>query len=339
MPPRRKIIVPEELINDFDRPLHRLAMFPGYTTLAAPMPAKEPVRRRATIGSSASTPSLRFGSDSIQLSPPKRSDSKRSASKGSTSSSTIASLMDKVAKPRSQKVDIAACQLAAKHHLTLYEVKKIKKGFENDDGGGLNESEFHSVLCTIFKVKKVDDKVLHEAYEASRQKDTGAQLEKFLQWYIQHMFSEVSDLTADALRSASEKLVMSLAQQHQVSPLVIDKIKKQFDHYDADGSGEIDYDEFQDMFCDIVKCHDKSDLNQAQIRKFWREVDKDGSGGVDFAEFVAWYLRYFDPDSEEVNSFNTHGTSPMEHFYDNFNPTVQRRNSMMQMMRHFSTED
>eukprot|EP00747_Dinoflagellata_sp_TGD_P192781 gnl/TRDRNA2_/TRDRNA2_58087_c0_seq1.p1 gnl/TRDRNA2_/TRDRNA2_58087_c0~~gnl/TRDRNA2_/TRDRNA2_58087_c0_seq1.p1 ORF type:complete len:343 (-),score=83.73 gnl/TRDRNA2_/TRDRNA2_58087_c0_seq1:63-1049(-) len=328
MPPKtvkRKVMVPEHLIDNFDRPLHRLAMFPGYTTLAAPAPSKEPVRRRATIDA-GTRQSMRSSSSS--------------ALRGPGSIMQHVESNSPTARAKAVAVDVEACALAAHHHLTMYEVKKIKKQFELEGFGkgdkvGLNKNELHSVLCHVFNVKKVDDTVLEQAYEAS-QTNAGAVLDKFLNWYIQHMFCEVRDLNAEVERNMSEKLVYRLAQKFHVSPLVIDKIKKQFDHYDTDGSGEIEFSEFQDMFCVIVKAKKKADLNDKQIQKFWREIDKDGSGGVDFEEFVEWYLKYFDSDSEGVDGFNM--LSPMEQFYDTFDPTLQRRNSF-QMMRRSTTED
>merc|ERR1711963_959146 len=109
-------------------------------------------------------------------------------------------------------------------------------------------------------------------------------------------------------------------------------IKTQFDHFDLDGDGVIDYEEFQSMFRVIVKAKNVRDLNPKQILHFWREIDKDGNGRVDFDEFTEWYLKCFKPNSDE-NVFNTCGLSPMQHFYDTFNPTIQRSQSLQMLRR------
>jgi Ca2+-binding EF-hand superfamily protein len=230
-------------------------------------------------------------------------------------------------RPPPPSVDLKACQLAARFKLTLYETKKIIEEFEkavDQTDGSLTLDQFQVVLSNVFQVKKVAEKVLNSAYDAANCR-TGVNLEKFLEWYIQMMFTDVNALNCSPDKTVSEKLVYDLAKQFGVSVLIIDKVKQKFDHFDGDRSGRIDHNEFKQMMVVVMKAKKAEDLNKDRIDKFWKEIDKDGSGDVDFSEFTEWYLKYFNPDANHVNDFNTAG--PVESFYDSFDPMVQRRNS------------
>lgn len=71
------------------------------------------------------------------------------------------------------------------------------------------------------------------------------------------------------------------------------KIKKKFDEFDVDGSGEIDPEEFKAMIVFFLKVKDISDLPAARVQRFWAEIDVDQSGQVSFAEFVGWLAKTF----------------------------------------------
>jgi len=113
-------------------------------------------------------------------------------------------------------------------------------------------------------------------------------------------------------------LVDSLARKHNISSVDLDKIKKRFDQFDTDKSGEIEFDEFELMMGKLLGLGKPGDLPRERLERFWKEIDKDGSGSVDFSEFTEWYLKYFS---------NSEAGGPLQAFYASFSPDVQRRNT------------
>lgn len=220
--------------------------------------------------------------------------------------------------------DALACQLALRHRLMLSEVKRIIRELiaaDRNDSGGLEYKDFAMVLCRIFDADAVDDKVGKEAYRHTGTQQ-GVNIERFLDWYVQNMFTQVNSLNASPASRDAEKMISEIAKKAQVSTLAVDNVKRKFDHFDLDHSGMIDFAEFQEMFCVILKLKSAAELNPERIKHFWQEIDHNGDGGVDFAEFANWYLKYFNPESED-DEFDMAG--PLRAFYDSFNPGVQRR--------------
>jgi len=234
--------------------------------------------------------------------------------------------------------DAVACKMALKFRLMLSEVRCIIKEFvkaPRNPEGGLKQDTFDKVLERIFEVPVINKKVSQNAYvQAGMDKELN--LEKFLEWYVQNMFTQVSALTADHAMADSNSAAYGLAEKFQVSNFTIDKIKVKFDLYDLDRSGKIDFFEFQAMFCVILKVKDPIDLNPERIKRFWGQIDKNADGGIDFAEFVEWYLKNFSADTENDDDWDTAG--PLEKFYNNFNPSVQRRSSLANLSKHHSME-
>lgn len=140
--------------------------------------------------------------------------------------------------------------------------------------------------------------------------DMEASLEKFLEWYTRNFFTYVCQHT----RTDSNKLTYKIARLNNVTVPVIDKLKKTFDYYDEDGSGEIDYSEFLAMLCVVLSCKDSTDVSEERIRRFWKEIDEDGSGAVNFEEFCKWYLKYFNPEKDADKG----GSGPIGQFYASF---------------------
>jgi hypothetical protein len=58
-----------------------------------------------------------------------------------------------------------------------------------------------------------------------------------------------------------------------------------FELFDADGSGEIDIDELNNMLIELAIPMERSDLED-----LFNEMDEDGGGSVDFNEFKDWYI-------------------------------------------------
>jgi Ca2+-binding EF-hand superfamily protein len=221
--------------------------------------------------------------------------------------------------------------LAWKHRLELPEARRIVREFSTVRGERdvITESDFRKVLCQIFGATVVDRDLCLSAYRECSA-GTGFDIDKFCGWYMRNMFTAVNRLNAAADQIRSDSMVYEASKKFRIPTAQIDKIKRVFDRFDTDGSGEIDFDEFKEMIFVMLKVKDHRMISEDRLKKFWREIDWDGSNCVDFVEFVAWYLKYFGTD--EVDS--EFSPSIAEAFYDSFNPSIQRRQILDTLARN-----
>ena len=71
-----------------------------------------------------------------------------------------------------------------------------------------------------------------------------------------------------------------------------------FRHYDSDGSGEIDYDEFRNF----IEQRYNLFLNKHEFHNMMKEVDPDRSGEIDYAEFIGFFQnKYQEEFSSDVS--------------------------------------
>lgn len=220
-------------------------------------------------------------------------------------------------------VDPLALTMSRRHKLEFHEVKFMLRKFleaPKQHNGGCAKSVFRNVLCLIFDRKDIDPSMVDSAYISCNAENAPPDMDKFLTWYKQHMFTSVAAMTADASRQASDQMVYELAKKHNVSAVEMDLIKQHFDRFDSDGSGQIEQDEFRIMIKSLLRVSTDSDISETRLMRFWTEIDADGSGEVCFEEFTEWYLKYF--------SRGAGGQGPVKAFYDSFNPMEQRRKSI-----------
>merc|ERR1712166_295090 len=70
--------------------------------------------------------------------------------------------------------------------------------------------------------------------------------------------------------------------------LLSDYVKRLFDQFDSDGTGEISAQEFPALMAHVGQ----SDLSSDQLDRILKEVDADGNEKIDFAEFLDWWRSY-----------------------------------------------
>jgi hypothetical protein len=185
-----------------------------------------------------------------------------------------------------------------------------------------------SSSSTTPKIRRLSGKLTSKMSRQLSQNKSGgsvmwvAILEKFLEWYRANCFGAISA----ANQSQKESMTYDIANENEVPPQTIDKLRKRFDEFDTDGSGYIDFEEFAVMFCKLLKVKDPSHFSAQRMKRFWQEVDVDGSGEVDFQEFCTWYLKYFSPDGYMLPTSVDGGI--LGQFYSSFQPSVARRNSL-----------
>jgi hypothetical protein len=89
-----------------------------------------------------------------------------------------------------------------------------------------------------------------------------------------------------------ERVLRDAARRFDLDMQTAERIHQLFSEFDADGTGLLDFDEFELVVARLLKA-DAKDIPRARMLKFWQEIDQDGSGEVDFEEFVEYYIKYF----------------------------------------------
>lgn len=220
--------------------------------------------------------------------------------------------------------------IAKKFRLEHFEVKHILEEFDSHIMGSMTLPKFRKALASIFESKDIDERIVLSAWEGttgetdSTKEVESFDLDGFFQWYVANMFSDVAKLRQSKDKADSEEMIYNLAKTYNVSPYVMDKVKRKFDKFDTDGSGQIEYDEFRVMMKGILKDDKTNDLSEDRLGRFWSEIDRDGSGEVDFQEFAQWYIKYFNPEDQSA-------MGPIEAFYNSFNPDAQRHNEIQRL--------
>ncbi len=64
----------------------------------------------------------------------------------------------------------------------------------------------------------------------------------------------------------------------------IDRIKREFDYFDSDGSGKMSLEEFRELFKVLAP-----DSKRREADAGFAEIDADSSGSIEFDEFLQWW--------------------------------------------------
>merc|ERR1712039_359317 len=116
------------------------------------------------------------------------------------------------------------------------------------------------------------------------------------------------------LLSVEQRTLRTIARGFEKPVPEVEMIKQQFDSFDNNGSGSIEYPEFAQLMNILIGVKGEDKVPDSRVKSFWRELDIDGSGEVEFCEFIPWYLGYFDTTGSPS------GTTPLELYYRNIRP-------------------
>jgi len=306
---------------------------------------KTRIRRRVTVGHvESSTPRPGPGPRTLLPVAPRRRSATAETKEASEDSQKQAEVVATADVPAN------AAMFARKYRLDLFMTQSVLLELskaQRNSYGGLNYDEFYRVMCRVFGVQRFNDDGSYAGSTDNTLFDCAMQkmyartnmyqdvnIESVFEYQMLNAFSEMTSLMASAQNIESDRLVYELAKTFSVRATDIDHIKREFDRYDNDRSGVLEFDEFRQMIELKLKAKSSSDLPLDRVKKFWREIDQDGSGHVDFSEFTAWYLKYFDPQTtSEMGSCNL-----LESFYDGFNPESQRHRHLDAMRRRNTVE-
>eukprot|EP00930_Biecheleria_cincta_P056312 TRINITY_DN42458_c0_g1_i1.p1 TRINITY_DN42458_c0_g1~~TRINITY_DN42458_c0_g1_i1.p1 ORF type:complete len:371 (+),score=73.94 TRINITY_DN42458_c0_g1_i1:96-1208(+) len=207
-----------------------------------------------------------------------------------------------------------ALTLAKRYRLQFHEVKWILQACaraRTRSDGSMDRKLFGQFLLDVFDTNKIDDVVLDEGYRTLDAATGPIDLDLFFEWVRENMFGVFAPLMADPQKRESDDIVRKLAKRYEISPVLVDKIKKKFDSFDMDGNNAIDFEEFGPMIAKLLGVRSKSDLPLDRLLRFWQELDQDDNGAVNFEEFTEWYVKYFSLEK---------GNQIIESFYSSFLP-------------------
>lgn len=188
-----------------------------------------------------------------------------------------------------------------------------------DQGRGqLDYQKFGEIVVQIMKSTgqqlsegDMKNKIESSFRQADRNKNGMVDFDEFAIWYSSWGFQQ------ELLLSPQQILVRDFAKKYGLSIADVESVQAKFNLFDLDGSGVIEYDEFEKLLYKLMKVPRGQELPASRLKHFWKEIDIDGSGGIDFDEFLQWYMKYFDMKG---NSDFT----PVEQLYQSVRPNLGR---------------
>jgi Ca2+-binding EF-hand superfamily protein len=122
------------------------------------------------------------------------------------------------------------------------------------------------------------------------------------------MKSSKKSIIEDIRKSSNKTLIDDVSYKtYQLNNLVkTTMIKEAFHMFDADGSGEIDTNEFEKLVISLG-----IELDRNKIKELYKEIDSNRSGTIDLVEFTEMMIRYqFNKDNpiefHLENTFNNY---------------------------------
>jgi len=205
----------------------------------------------------------------------------------------------------------ACVALSKRHGISLKEVRSCAEEFlelDTDGSDGLSPDEFEVAIikrCDLPPGKELPENmkaaILHQA---DTDGDGMIGFEEFLLWTRQCNFMEEMAVT-----DRQERGLRQMAREHDLDLPHIEKLRETFNAWDTDGSGFIDWNEFNNVMCQMMKVKEATDISEAQVRRYWKEADTKNTGKLDFEAFVTWYSQRFyirDKERRDVEEDGRH---------------------------------
>lgn len=86
--------------------------------------------------------------------------------------------------------------------------------------------------------------------------------------------------------SDEEKALREIAKNYELHLSDVERLKKTFDKYDGDKSGEIAREEFNVMYRVLEQIPEGTEIPMKRLDQAWQRVDMDKSGAISFEEFL-----------------------------------------------------
>eukprot|EP00931_Biecheleriopsis_adriatica_P062016 TRINITY_DN37331_c0_g2_i1.p1 TRINITY_DN37331_c0_g2~~TRINITY_DN37331_c0_g2_i1.p1 ORF type:complete len:516 (+),score=110.33 TRINITY_DN37331_c0_g2_i1:48-1550(+) len=192
--------------------------------------------------------------------------------------------------------------LSKELHIPPHTLKDAINIFEKfatfpEDGGDddifnvkLDMAHFEAVLlhmCSVDDISKLSEEFVKSCFTATDKNKTGdIDVKEFAAWYATFAFSE------DMMLNDESKYLRQLARQHNLSPVEVEQYKRSFDAFDLDGSGTIEFDEFEELLHQLLKVPAGQVIPRDRVQTLWRTACKQGTT-IAFSQFCLFYMNYF----------------------------------------------
>jgi len=194
----------------------------------------------------------------------------------------------------------------------ITEVRRIFNAFDTDQSGSIEPAEFLPLLAKLLKQppNTIDTAEVWRNWDMVDVDGSGSiTFDEFTEWYCPTFgvdcLADLSDFINQDIVSAEEKLIREVAKNLGMDNVTIEKVYREFSKLDDDKSGQLEYEEFEQLMVkSLAPGPNSPGLPKKVLERFWMDIDADGSGGVSFPEFAEWYLKFF-------HSAKT----PMEQYY------------------------
>lgn len=202
----------------------------------------------------------------------------------------------------------------------VFLVKEVFESYDTDCSGTLSTSEFGCAVSKILRmqlgeeatVERVDSLTGWHWWNSDVDTTGAIAFGEFLGWYASNGFNE------ELMTSENQRELRKIAKAYGVSVTDVEDIKAQFDACDTDQSGEVEFDEFENILHRCLKVPENAGIPPSRVRYFWAQIDTDGSGNINFHEFFRWWLKYFPPAKRKPDVEQTETCAPdapFEAFY------------------------
>lgn len=196
-------------------------------------------------------------------------------------------------KPSHAELDFEqVIQLAKKHNLSVDDVHEKMRDFQDFDTSGngyLSQDEFEATvrrLCHIPADSQIPHHLLANHFsKIDMDEDGQVSFEEYIIWSMETAYSE-EVLVPDK----NDRDMRRLARDNDIPITEVERVKKVFDQFDLDGSGNIETEEFFHVIMKLLNAQKPSDVSKKKLERYWNEADRDGSGEISFEEFLLWYV-------------------------------------------------
>lgn len=201
---------------------------------------------------------------------------------------------------RANHVPVDTCLQAA--DLFLEQVNALEKN--------LNLEQFGKCLLHCTGMEKLEDlppDLLRHAFAvADKDKNGTISFPEFVTWF------STAGFNTNVTLSPKERAFREFCAENNLSLVDMDRYQKYFAEYDCDGSGEIDYEEFEGVIRRCARVPRHLEIPPARMKQLWTQADNDCSGSIDFEEFALFYRKFFEAP----------GAAGFESFYRNVRPPL-----------------
>eukprot|EP00931_Biecheleriopsis_adriatica_P019705 TRINITY_DN13362_c0_g1_i1.p1 TRINITY_DN13362_c0_g1~~TRINITY_DN13362_c0_g1_i1.p1 ORF type:complete len:460 (-),score=110.59 TRINITY_DN13362_c0_g1_i1:105-1484(-) len=173
-------------------------------------------------------------------------------------------------------------------------VEDVRAGkiFSVEDLGSMDHDGFEQACCEIADCKSTEELApdFLESAILSADRDGNGDIDyvEFLVFYNTFSFSE------EVLLGAEERNIRRIARKYGLNLLDMDKLKHEFGKCDEDGSGLIEFPEFERLVTTLLKVPKGQELPKKRKMDMWRDARQGRKDDLDLEAFVGFFVTYYD---------------------------------------------